>query len=86
MDENPITGHPGAFNLSSTGRGKDAVSLQKVAAQNQAKAAAAAGEPEKPEVIPPTRKGSKADKSGKSGVPKIKRKKSKSAVPKSPAA
>ena len=74
MDENPITGHPGAFNLSSTGRSKEmANQLLKMAAENQAKAAAAA----KPDELPPTRKGIKADKSTRSGMPKIKRKKSK---------
>ena len=90
MDENPITGQPGAFNLTSTGRGKDnvPVSLQKKALENQAKAAAGpTAEPEKPEVVPPTRKGSKSDKASASGKPKIKRKKSKiSTTPSTPVA
>lgn len=80
MDENPITGQPGAFNLTSTGRGKEnlPLSLQKKALENQAKAATVpTAEPEKAEVVPPTRKGSKSDKASASGKPKIKRKKSK---------
>ena len=82
MDENPITGQPGAFNLTSTGREKKHVpiSLQKKALENQTKAAGVAtAVPEKPEVVPPTRKGTKSDK-GVSGKPKIKRKKSKGGV------
>lgn len=82
MDENPITGQPGAFNLTSTGRERKhiPISLQKKALENQTKAAGAtAGESAKPEVVPPTRKGTKSDKSA-SGKPKIKRKKSKGGV------
>ncbi len=86
MDENPITGQPGAFNLTSTGRHNppSVQSLRKTALQNITKAAvapAAAAVEEKKEVGDaaarpnPTRKKSTAgDKSGK---PKIKRKKSK---------
>jgi len=79
MDENPITGQPGAFNLTSTGRKKEtlAVPLQKTVVQNLAKTTTTA-EPEKPAEVPPTRKGSKSDKTSKtSGAPKPKRRKSK---------
>ncbi len=80
MDENPITGHPGEFHLSTTGRkarempilppaGKAILPGQKPAA------------PPTPEVktadAPSVRKGSKGDKSPKTpGMPKPKRRKS----------
>ena len=81
MDENPITGHPGAFNLTSTGRKpKDnlAAPAQKGGLQDQTKIGAAALD-EKASEVPQTRKTSKAaDKAPKTpGIPKPKRKKSK---------
>lgn len=80
MDENPITGQPGAFNLTSTGRkAKDnlAISTQKAASQDQ-NTAGVSPTGEKPSEVPPIRKGSKLDKTPKTpGLPKPKRKKSK---------
>lgn len=81
MDENPITGHPGAFNLTSTGRkSKDILAgpAQKAGLHDPTKIVAS-GLDEKASDIPPTRKGSKmSDKASKTpGLPKPKRKKSK---------
>lgn len=78
MDENPITGQPGAFNLTSTGRKtKDILgaAAQKAGLQDPTKTPV----DEKASDIPPTRKGSKAaDKAPKTpGIPKPKRRKSK---------
>src|SRR3569833_133104 len=72
MDENPITGKPGDFHLSSTGRKDQLAALQasKPAASPITKAA-----PENP-----LSKDAKADKKG-SGAPKPKRRKSKVATP-----
>jgi mediator of RNA polymerase II transcription subunit 6 len=80
MDENPITGHPGAFNLTNTGRkARDnlAVPTQKDGLQDPTKVGTSlVGE--KASDAPPTRKGSKSDKTPKTpGIPKPKRKKSK---------
>jgi mediator of RNA polymerase II transcription subunit 6 len=79
MDENPITGQPGEFHLSTTGRDKD-----KLAAPAIGKAAAGDGKagavPKLDTDITPLRKGSKSDKSPKTpggGMPKLKRRKSK---------
>lgn len=79
MDENPITGQPGEFHLSTTGRDKD-----KLAAPVNGKGAAGDG---KAGVVSKlntdilsARKGSKSDKSPKTpagGMPKLKRRKSK---------
>jgi mediator of RNA polymerase II transcription subunit 6 len=79
MDENPITGHPGDFHLSTTGRrGREKISVppstrsilpsrEKTPLTLDVKANE-----------PPGRKGSKGDKSPKSaGLPKPKRRKSK---------
>ncbi|OBT48421.1 hypothetical protein VE00_01114 [Pseudogymnoascus sp. WSF 3629] len=81
MDENPITGHPGAFNLTSTGRkAKDTLGApaQKAGLQDSTKIGASPVD-EKASDIPPTRKGSKAaEKAPRTpGIPKPKRKKSK---------
>lgn len=78
MDQNPITGQPGAFNLTSTGRKtKDILgaAAQKAGLQDPTKTPV----DEKASDIPPTRKGSKAaDKAPKTpGIPKPKRRKSK---------
>jgi len=82
MDENPITGQPGDFHLSTTGRkNKDKLMVPlpgKGTSLSQVKASA----PPTPEVknaeVPPIRKGSKGDKSPKTpGMPKPKRRKSK---------
>jgi mediator of RNA polymerase II transcription subunit 6 len=86
MDENPITGQPGDFHLSTTGRDKDrpvmplpnktpTVATAKPGASPMAKLVTD---------IPPPRKGSKSDKSPKTpggGVPKPKRRKSKALGP-----
>ena len=80
MDENPITGQPGDFHLSTTGRDKDklvAPVSSKVPTSDGAKTSAI---PKLDTDIPPARKGSKAEKSPKTpsgGVPKPKRRKSK---------
>jgi mediator of RNA polymerase II transcription subunit 6 len=88
MDENPITGHPGDFHLSTTGR-KSRENLKglpasKNSSQSQSQAKSTA--PPTPEkVVVDTnvalvgaRKGSRGDKSPKTpGMPKPKRRKSK---------
>ena len=77
MDENPITGQPGEFHLSTTGR-KD-----KLMVPAATKASVPNAKPSAPPTplktdIPPARKGSKADKSPRTpGMPKPKRRKSK---------
>lgn len=81
MDENPITGHPGDFHLSTTGRkGKDNLKVPPVAKghpQNQAKTFATTSEAKGVDT-PTARKGSKSEKSPKTpGIPKPKRRKSK---------
>jgi mediator of RNA polymerase II transcription subunit 6 len=80
MDENPITGHPGDFHLTTTGRNKDKLSVPVGKAIAQSKT----GTPVpvvKTEPPGPARKGSKKDKSPKiSGMPKPKRRKSKAAA------
>ena len=81
MDENPITGHPGAFNLTSTGRKTKDILVspaQKAGLHDPTKIGASVLD-EKASDIPPTRKGSKmSDKASKApGLPKPKRKKSK---------
>lgn len=79
MDENPITGQPGDFHLSTTGR-KDKDKLMVPATKPPAPTASA--KPSAPPTplktdIPPARKGSKADKSPRTpGMPKPKRRKS----------
>jgi mediator of RNA polymerase II transcription subunit 6 len=89
MDENPITGHPGDFHLSTTGRkGRpgDALKVPPVTTkglsqQSQAKTNTAPPTPEAAkaaDIVPPVRKGSRGDKSPKTpGMPKPKRRKSK---------
>lgn len=82
MDENPITGHPGDFHLSTTGR-KDKNKLavpggNKGTSSSQAKTSAPPTPEPKAGEVPPTRKGSKGDKSPRTpGMPKPKRRKSK---------
>lgn len=84
MDDNPITGQPGDFHLSTTGR-KERDKLMVPATTRTATPTSSA----KPSVqptslktdIPPARKGSKADKSPRTPVmPKPKRRKSTKAV------
>ncbi|KAG0648609.1 Mediator complex subunit 6 [Hyphodiscus hymeniophilus] len=76
MDENPVTGQPGDFHLSTTGRkDKDKLSVPVV----KAPAPAASGKPSAPPTplktdIPPARKGSKSPRTP--GMPKPKRRKS----------
>lgn len=84
MDEKPITGQPGDFHLSTTGRDKDKLVIPPA---NKVLSVAAA----KPGVssiakldtdIPAVAKGAKSDKSPKtpgSGAPKPRRRKSKAA-------
>ena len=81
MDENPITGQPGDFHLSTTGRKEKDKLMVPAAAKFPASTASA--KPSAPPTplktdIPPARKGSKADKSPRTpGMPKPKRRKSK---------
>jgi mediator of RNA polymerase II transcription subunit 6 len=82
MDENPITGQPGDFHLSTTGRDKDKLvapvpTKGTTVASNKLNASPLA---KLDTDIPPSRKGSKSDKSPKTpggGAPKPKRRKSK---------
>ncbi len=84
MDENPITGQPGEFHLSSTGR-KEAGKLAVPTTGGKGPLSTAAKAPSAPPSlktdIPPARKGSKSKESPKSanasGPPKPKRRKSK---------
>jgi len=86
MDENPITGHPGEFHLSSTGRkeaGKLAVPAAGAKGPLSTATKAALAPPALKTDIPPTRKGSKSKESPKTpggGPPKPKRRKSKALV------
>lgn len=84
MDENPITGQPGDFHLSTTGR-KD---KEKLAVPPSIKGPLTSPATTSTVPVPhpiktditPTRKGGKGDKSPKtpgSGIPKLKRKKTK---------
>lgn len=85
MDENPITGHPGEFHLSTTGR-KDKNKLAVPGASrgplsSQAKTSAPPTPEPRAGEVPPTRKGSKGDKSPRTpGMPKPKRRKSKAPI------
>jgi mediator of RNA polymerase II transcription subunit 6 len=84
MDENPITGQPGDFHLSTTARkDKDRLLVPapvKGPISTPAKSAATPTPPSLKTDIPPARKGSKSEKSPKTpggGPPKPKRRKSK---------
>jgi len=82
MDENPITGQPGDFHLSTTGR-KDRNKLMvpgpnKGPLSSQPKTSVPPTPDAKAGEVPPVRKGSKGDKSPKTpGGSKVKRRKSK---------
>jgi len=82
MDENPITGAPGEFHLSSTGRTvKDKLMVPKIGKSPLQTSNKSAPQPPtlKTDILP--RKGSKSDKSPKTpGIPKPKRRKSKVAA------
>lgn len=84
MDENPITGQPGDFHLSTTGL-KERDKLM-VPATTRTAAPTSSAKPSAPPTplktdIPPARKGSKVDKSPKTlGMPKPKRRKSSKAL------
>jgi mediator of RNA polymerase II transcription subunit 6 len=84
IDENPITGHPGDFHFSSTGRAtKPILPPSKATTQSQAKAPV----PPTPEVKPAEapRKASKGDKSPKvPAKPKPKRRKSQGPISATP--
>ena len=79
MDENPITGQPGDFHLSTTGRKEKDKLMVPASAKAPAPTASAkltAPTPLKTD-IPPARKGSKTEKSPRTpGMPKLKRRKS----------
>ena len=79
MDENPITGHPGDFHLSTTGRtGSKATVPASTKGSLQIQTKVSASSTPDPKTIEPPRKGSKGDKSPKAaGMPKPRRRKSK---------
>lgn len=79
MDENPITGQPGDFHLSTTGRDKDKL-VMPISKGPVSVGGRPGGMPKLDTDIAPARKGSKSEKSPKTpggGVPKPKRRKSK---------
>ena len=79
MDENPITGQPGDFHLSTMGRKEKDKLMVPAVAKAPTPASAKQSLPPTPlkTDIPPARKGSKADKSPRTpGMPKPKRRKS----------
>jgi len=85
MDENPITGQPGEFHFSSTGRkekDKLIVPATGVKGPLQTAAKVAPAPPALKTDIPPSRKGSKSKESPRTpgGAPKPKRRKSKASV------
>jgi mediator of RNA polymerase II transcription subunit 6 len=80
MDEIPITGQPGEFHLSSTGRKTE--NLMVPVAAPKGPLAAPTPKPAPPalktDIEPAARKGSKSEKSPRTpGMPKLKRRKSK---------
>jgi mediator of RNA polymerase II transcription subunit 6 len=77
MDENPITGAPGAFNLSSTGRKEPSRLAVPITKPLQMPGKVAHAAPTLKTDIPPDRKASKTDKSPRTPGGKIKRRKSK---------
>jgi len=89
MDENPITGHPGEFHLSTTGRKGQQSSFKSLPGSksaSQSQNSLRTTRPPTPEKVTvdtnlpllSARKGSKGDKSPKTpGMPKPKRRKSK---------
>ena len=82
MDENPVTGHPGDFHFSTTGRkGREKLAVPSTAKgfMQSMKASATPTSEAKAVEVPPVRKGSKIEKSLKSpgGMPKPKKRKSK---------
>lgn len=77
MDENPITGHPGAFNLSSTGRKEPEKLAVPTAKPLQMPGKIA---PTLKTDIPPEKKVNKTDKSPRTPGGKPKRRKSKIAL------
>ena len=83
MDENPITGQPGDFHLSTTGR-KEKDKLMVPLPSKLHPPATIKATPQPPPLktdIPAARKGSKSEKSPKTpGAPKPKRRKSKGIV------
>lgn len=83
MDENPITGQPGDFHLSTTGRKEKDKLIVPAASKPAATSSAKPSAPPTPlkTDIPPARKGSKAEKSPRTpGMPKPKRRKSSKAA------
>jgi mediator of RNA polymerase II transcription subunit 6 len=80
MDENPITGQPGDFHLSTTGR-KEKDKLMVPLPNKGSTTATGKPAPQPPALktdIPAARKGSKSEKSPRTpGAPKLKRRKSK---------
>lgn len=85
MDENPITGHPGEFHLSTTGRKNKEKLMVPLPTKSGLQAQGKGTEPPTPEVknadVNTGRKSTKGDKSPKvAGMPKPKRRKSKAMV------
>lgn len=83
MDELPITGQPGDFHLSTTGR-KEKDKLMVPLVSKAPASLVDKGKPQTPALktdIPPARKGSKVEKSPRTpGMPKPKRRKSSKAA------
>jgi mediator of RNA polymerase II transcription subunit 6 len=79
MDDFPITGHPGSFNLATTGRREKDKLMVRTASRGPLQAPAKPTPPPTLKTdVPPARKDSKATKSPKTpGMPKPKRRKSK---------
>lgn len=82
LDENPITGRPGEFHLSSTGR-KPAMAPQ---ANKAPTGISAMTGPAKPSTKSDDKKDGKSEKGPRSTIPKPKRKKSKLSGSRTPAA
>jgi len=82
MDENPITGAPGEFHLSSTGRTeKDKLMVPKTVKRPLQTSNKVTPQPPTLKTDIPPRKGSKGEKSPRTpGMPKPKRRKSKVAA------
>jgi mediator of RNA polymerase II transcription subunit 6 len=78
IDENPITGQPGDFHLSTTGRDKDILAVPLSSKGPITAGGKPGGMPKLDTDIAPARKGSRGEKSPKTpGVGKPKRRKSK---------
>ncbi|TQV93129.1 MED6 mediator sub complex component [Cordyceps javanica] len=77
VDENPITGRPGEFHLSSTGRKPAMAPRTAASSQTPTGISAMTGPPRLNTKADDKKDGAKADKAPRSAMPKPKRKKSK---------